>query len=70
MTHVDWKPYPENKPKVSCDYLVTFKFKRLGLRFVGTALYSTTKKRFFPNPLLSVLAWAELPEPYKKGGRR
>ena len=69
MTHVDWKPYPKEKPVEEKEYLISF--------------YDWTRKRYgvdmdFYNPehdvwdvyddgaYTGVYAWAEKPEPYKE----
>lgn len=63
MTQVDWHPYPEEKPKINVDYLVTYKGIGYGIR-VGFDGWQTNESwASFKDD--EVIAWAELPEPYK-----
>lgn len=73
MTHIDWYPYPEEKPKEEKQYLISF--------------YDCTRKRYgvdidFYNPehdvwdvyddgvYTRVTAWAERPEPHSGSKER
>ena len=64
MTHVDWHPYPEEKPKNGNKYLITLK-KYSGLLKIGIAYFDEDDWIIF-NAEIQVIAWAELPEPYHK----
>lgn len=57
MTHVDWKPYSENKPKKDEIYLVTTLAGE-----VDTDVFQLGDFDFY---MSEVIAWAELPEPYR-----
>ena len=68
MTKVDWNPYPERKPKADKWYLVTTQFD--GYDSIMIALFRTYqfgKYWVMPSEDVTVTAWAELPEPYKRG---
>ena len=59
-----WHPYPENKPNMLVgDYLVTDIYKKK--RSVSVYLWFKSKNKFFEEDYCSVIAWAEMPEPYK-----
>lgn len=60
MTHVDWHPYPENAPEIDKDYLVTIKNK-IGQSYTTTDVWD---KEGFIYRDISIIAWAEKPEPY------
>lgn len=57
MTHVDWHPYPETKPKKDGIYLVTTLAGE-----VDTDVFQLGDFDFY---MSEVIAWAELPEPYR-----
>lgn len=63
---VKWHPYPEEKPKKEGNYLTTVGLLREN--YINMDFYYITEKReyfAYSNPL--VIAWAEMPEPYKGG---
>lgn len=62
---VKWHPYHEEKPcELSGDYLVTEICEKK--RDITIDWYINPKKQFFDeDKRVSVVAWAELPEPYK-----
>ena len=62
MTHVDWHPYPKEKPSKSGDFLVTV--KKVECEIVMTRFYNDWAEKFNFNDK-QILAWTELPEPYK-----
>lgn len=61
MTHVEWKPYPKEKPKNEEFYLVTFIAN--GLRYVIEDFYAFD---CWHHAFGKVIAWAEKPEPYRE----
>lgn len=63
---VKWHPYPEEKPsELTGDYLVTEICEKK--RDITIDWYINPKKQFFDEDnRVSVVAWAELPEPYKE----
>ena len=70
MTHVDWHPYPQQKPKENRFYLVTVKLNEqkpfiLSLPFFPDLGFFDTyaNNKFY-------VAWAEMPEPYRPTRRR
>ena len=58
-TKVKWHPYPKERPPKDDDYLITTKYKRT--RKVMS--WDSVKGYFYTEN--DVIAWAELPEPYK-----
>lgn len=58
---VKWHPYPEEKPIFDDDYLITVKYKHLPNR-----VYICSGVNGLFNIKPDVIAWAELPEPYKE----
>lgn len=65
MTHVDWHPYPEEKPKDFGDFLVTFIIEGDEKRYVCLSTYNDIRDTFFMSPRIKVIAWVEMPEPYR-----
>lgn len=74
MTHVDWHPYPKEKPKKSGRYLVTIVSEFMGKRVTTDDFYDYKEllENYNRGPRYywyyhngEVIAWAELPEPYK-----
>lgn len=65
MTHVEWHPYPKEKPSKSGDFLVTV--KKVECEIVMTRFYNDWAEKFNFNDK-QILAWAELPEPYRHEG--
>lgn len=73
MTHVDWRPYPEEKPKKSGYYFLSFPIGTIGGN-VGLSFFDKGLGEFEYNDCLAI-AWAEIdyPDPYrqiKKKSRR
>lgn len=74
MTHVDWQPYPQEKPKsFTMDYLVTVvrHYGKHQVKSVKKDTWADSKtggewETFDNSPDTEVTAWAELPEPYSK----
>ena len=67
MTKVDWHPYPEEKSALRTDgyYMVTYRWIT-GDFVVDTACWDGERWENFPVfPMVKVIAWAELPEPYQ-----
>lgn len=66
MTHVDWHPYPEEKPKKSGYYFFTLPIGTIG-GTVGLSFFDKGIGEFEYNEDL-VIAWAEInyPDPYKQ----
>ena len=63
MTHVDWQPYPEEKPPCTDDYLITIKKGRK--LCVTKDCYDINEGEFEIEFNTKIIAWAEMPEPYK-----
>lgn len=64
--NVKWHPYPEEKPsKLIRDYLVTYIYEKK--RDVSIDMWLKSQNKFPVEEIASVMAWAELPEPYKEG---
>ena len=60
-----WHPYPENKPNMLVgDYLVTDIYNKK--REVSLYFWYSLKNKFLEEDIASVIAWAEMPEPYKE----
>ena len=67
MTHVDWHPYPKEKPKEYDEYLVTIRVWDEDDYFekVITLFYFVDEDHFaVEKDNYEVVAWDELPEPY------
>ena len=62
---VKWHSYPEERPnELVGDYLVTDYYKRKrGISIYG---WYKSRNRFLEEGFASVIAWAEMPEPYKE----
>lgn len=67
---VIWHPYPQEKPKKEKPYLVTTKKCNSSKTIVGIDTFFIDWKDFvleYPKPTFyMVVAWAELPDPYKE----
>lgn len=68
MTHVDWHPYPKEKPQNEGNYLVSFRDSIDGDFEVMS--YIDIKISWFDGESFNwygscIVAWAELPEPYQ-----
>ena len=61
---VKWHPYPQEKPNEKDRYIVALKFGKDLLRSTTDWIPEQNTFLGFGN---SVVAWAEVPEPYKKG---
>ncbi len=70
MTHVDWHPYPEEKPKKDGVYLVTMRVWDATYEdyFVGVGFSYFMNTDFKEDAIHEVIAWAEKPEPYSPEG--
>lgn len=63
---VKWHPYPEGKPSsLTRDYLVTYIYEKK--RDISIDTWLKSRNKFPVEEIASVVAWAELPEPYKEG---
>ena len=64
---VVWHPYPQEKPEGAEEYLVTI---NCGYFNIQTTSYWKDGKFIDyenePRKLCSIIAWAEMPEPYKE----
>ena len=64
---IEWNPYPKEKPKFSDEYLVT-----VNCGYFNTTSASNWKDGKFtdyenePQKIGSIIAWAEMPEPYSE----
>ena len=62
---VKWHPYPQDKPNsLARDYLVTDIYKKK--RKVSISIWYKSQNKFDKEDIFSVIAWAEMPEPYKE----
>ena len=66
-TEIEWHPYPKEKPKIVDEYIVTINYGY----FKATSSAIWKKGRFvdneeYQNNIGSIIAWAEMPEPYKE----
>lgn len=60
-----WHPYPENKPNMLVgDYLVTDIYEKK--REVSVYFWYSLKNKFLEEDVAPVIAWAEMPKPYKE----
>ena len=67
MTHVEWKPYPKEKPKEEKQYLISFyvyKEKRSGVDIDFYNPEHDVWDVYDDGAYTRVTAWAERPEPY------
>lgn len=60
----DWHSYPDEKPSIYGAYLSTVAIKKK--RSVSISLWLPSTDRFFNEGDHSIIAWAELPEPYRE----
>ena len=66
-TEIEWHPYPKEKPKVVDEYLVTINYGFF--KITSSAIWKDG--RFMEDEdesskMYPVIAWAEMPEPYKE----
>lgn len=61
-----WIPVSERLPSIPVWYLVTAKSKRNGNNFVRILHYNGEKYGWEEQSTCTVLAWAEMPEPWKE----
>ena len=59
-TKVKWHPYPKERPPKDDDYLITIKGKH-----IKKVMKWNSVNGYF-NIYVNVIAWAELPKPYKE----
>ena len=66
---VIWHPYPNEKPKNNSDipYLVTWLFDGVLGKEPVVDMFYYEDDSFKWNQNNEVIAWAEIPEPYKQG---
>lgn len=66
---VEWHPYPQEKPKADGYYNVT-----LDIKCTATAHYNPKNDEWRGDIFWvrngCIIAWAELPEPYKEGAEK
>ena len=62
MTLVDWHPYPETKPEPYFTCLVTIRSPH---KVFVRCDYMTPNEGWWKNSDNEVIAWAELPQPYR-----
>lgn len=73
MTHVDWHPYPDEKPeRYTKEYLLTVEIhygkhrvKKIGIDTWGDSIGGGEWEEFDNRSDSVVIAWAEKPEPYR-----
>ena len=66
MTKINWRPYPEEKPKKLGRYLLTFREGEADYFALEIIVGAWDGKRFHISAKdKNVLAWAERPEPYR-----
>ena len=67
MTHVDWHPYPDEKPPKDGVYLVTMRVWDATYEdyFEGVGFFYFMNTNFKEDAIHEVIAWAEKPEPYR-----
>lgn len=67
MTHVNWHPYPDEKPQKDGVYLVTMRVWDATYEdyFEGVGFFYFMNTDFKEDAIHAVIAWAEKPEPYK-----
>lgn len=63
---IEWHPYPEEKPPHAGRFLVTYKNKQCHNRRETKTVSYLFKSSMFNSHKDSIIAWAELPEPYKE----
>lgn len=69
MTHIDWCPYPEEKPKEEKQYLLSFYDCTRELYGVDIDFYDPEHDVWdiYDDGVYTIVtAWAEMPEPYSK----
>ena len=65
MTHVDWHPYPKEKPKKVKEYLLTVEPPdNARFLFIGFWIFTDVDGCWMNAPC-KVIAWAEKPELYR-----
>ena len=65
MSEVKWHPYPKDRPvDLLRDYLVTDIYNKK--REVSMYFWYNLKNKFLEEDIAPVVAWAEMPEPYKE----
>ena len=57
---VKWHPYPQERPIEDNDYLITVKYRR------RRKVMKWDSFNGYFNVYVDVIAWAEMPEPYKE----
>ena len=62
---IKWIPVSEGLPSIPVWYLVTAKSKRNGNNFVRILHYNGEKYGWEEQSTCAVLAWADLPEPWR-----
>ena len=64
---VKWHPYPKDKPKCVDEYVVTVHCGYF--KITSTSIWKNNKFENYenePGRIGSIVAWAELPEPYEE----
>lgn len=65
---MDWKNFETEKPRTDGWYLITYEVPD-GERYVCESYYNRRRKKFIDRDEyihLKVVAWAEMPSPYKE----
>lgn len=63
---VRWHPYPKEKPPKECYYLVTVRYICAFLDEGYVEINIDMYRGYFKKRNWQVIAWAELPKPYKE----
>lgn len=63
-TKIIWHPYPQEKPKIDDEYIVSIKLGKDS--FTATAIWKNVKDEFQDVFNENITAWADMPEPYKE----
>lgn len=64
-TIVEWHPYPEEKPRHNAMYMCTVAPPSLSGKKLVEIVHFSDKSFEFVGWDRSIIAWAEIPEPYK-----
>ena len=59
-----WRKYPQEKPTVDDQYIVSIRLGKVS--FTATADWKNVKGKFQDVFNENIIAWAEMPEPYKE----
>lgn len=65
-TEIEWNPYPKEKPKCADEYLVSINCGYF--KMTSTSIWKNNKFEKYenkPGRIGSIVAWAEMPDPYE-----